>query len=896
MKSDKGKVMEYYRLAPEDVLKELETDPSSGLSHDEAQRRLEHFGPNEIGPEQDVPVFTILLNQFRDTVVHILLGAVLFAIVAGEYADSIIILAILFLNAAIGFFQEFSAHRSIESLKKMAAPVARVVRNGRIMEIPAKKLVPGDIIVLDAGDRVPADARLVESVHLKVAEDILTGESVPVIKRTEAIFQNILQPGDQLNMVFSGTSIVSGHGRAVVVATGMHSEIGRIAGMVREHAGGMTPLQKRLHGFGKRLGVVIALICITVFMLFVIRDWASGTLSLHSLTQFLFIAISLAVAAVPTALPAVVTIALSVGVKRLLARKALVRRLSSVETLGSCDVICTDKTGTLTENRMSVQYAWTFDGEVHIEGRGYSPEGTLSGDSLDMLLFEAGLVCSHAEIRQQNGEWVVAGDPTEAALVVSAMRAGLDVNPEVLDEIPFDSSRKRMSVLVAREDGSRIMFTKGAPDMVLQCCTSVLTHGHASPITAEVQNSVLAQNERYAKEALRVLGFAFREWASGEEVVFEEQDMVFIGLQAMMDPPREDVVDSVKRTREAGIRVIMITGDYPTTAEAIGRMTGIDGDVVTGYEIDDLDTAGLKARLSSGANIFARVAPLHKQRIVNLLLDDGHTVAMIGDGVNDAPALSRASIGVAVGSGTDVAKEAADFILLDDSFTNMVNAIEEGRGIYDNIQKSIMLLLSGNLGEVLIIFLAALIGLHLPLTASLLLWINMVTDGAPALAFAVDPYAPDIMKRGPIPSDENILPASRLSLLLILGVSGALIALLLFAISGGASDSAEQVRYAQTMVFNYVIMYESVLVFVIRREYGTRLFSNRWLWISVIVSLAFQGVLMYTPLHELFRITPLGISDIALLCVCTAGFGLICAVYAVAASAMARRHDGLTAR
>ena len=881
--------MKYFQLDTQKVLNVLDTDPATGLNSEEARLRLKRFGYNDMGRESGISPWSIFLNQFRDTIVHILLGAVVFAIIAGEYTDSIIILSILVMNGVIGFFQEFSAQKSIESLKNMAAPVARVLRDGEIVEIAARLLVPGDIIVLKAGERVPADARVIESVHLKVAEDMLTGESIPVVKHSQAIDQAVLQPGDQLNMVFCGTNVVSGHGRAVVTATGTHSEIGRIATMVREHAAGMTPLQKRLHNFGKKLGVVIAVICITVFLLFVIRDWISGVLSIHSLTEFLFIAISLAVAAVPTALPAVVTIALSVGVKRLLVRKALVRRLSSVETLGSCDVICTDKTGTLTENRMSVRFAWTPEAEAMIEGDGYSPEGSIRGGNIPPLLFEAGLVCSHATIRQENGEWTAVGDPTEAALVASAARAGVESHAKALDEIPFDSSRKRMSVLVAGEDGATLMFTKGAPDMVLQCCTDVFLNGEAVPLTDELRNAVLEQNERYAEDALRVLGFAFKSFEKGKEIEFEEQGMVFLGLQAMMDPPRQDVVESVRKTREAGIRVLMITGDYPATAEAVGRMIGIDGKVVTGYELEKMDDSRLNARLAEGANIFARVAPVHKRRIVDILMNDGHTVAMIGDGVNDAPALSRASIGVALGSGTDVAKDAADFILLDDSFTNMVNAIEEGRGIYDNIQKSVMLLLSGNLGEVLIIFLAALAGLHLPLTATMLLWINMITDGAPALAYAVDPYAADIMKRRPVVRNQNILPGPKIIQLSVLGVSGAITALLIFYFSGGASHSAEEVKFAQTMVFNYVIMYESVLVFAIRREYGARLFSNWWLWASVLISLAFQGVLMYTPLSTLFRITPLALSDLGLLAAYTACFGMVCAAYSVTAAIVEKR-------
>ncbi len=872
--------MKYYITDSKQVLKELKSDKSKGLSWAEAQHRAERFGKNEISIEPPVSPWTILVNQFRDTIVHILLGAILFAILAGEYTDSMIILSILLMNAAIGFFQEWSAQRSIESLRKMAVPEARVLRQGRPATIEAWRLVPGDIILIEAGDKIPADARLLESMHLRVAEDILTGESLPVTKHTQPI-DTVSQLGDQANMVFSGTSVVSGHGKAVVTATGMHTELGKIARLVRRDHTDLTPLQVRLQRFGQKLGIVIALICVTVFLLFVIRDYLSHSLTIHSLTEFLFIAISLAVAAVPTALPAVVTIALSVGVKRLLKRKALVRRLASVETLGSCDVICTDKTGTLTENRMSVRYAWSLDGETELEGQGYEPQGAVRNGPANTLLFEAGLVCNHGDVRLEHGQWIAVGDPTEAALVVSAARAGVKDRLEIVDELPFDSSRKRMSVLARRQDGSLTIFTKGAPDRVLECCKMALKGNDTVPLTPKLRQAILKQTEQYADRALRVLGFAFKACGPslGDTGGIEEKNLVFIGLQAMMDPPRKDVPESVNRTKEAGIRVIMITGDYPATARAVGRMTGIDGKVATGYELEDMDEQGLKGLIEQGTNIFARVAPLHKQRIVDVLLNTQHTVAMIGDGVNDAPALSRASIGVAVGSGTDVAKEAADFILLNDSFTSMASAIEEGRGIYDNIQKSIMLLLSGNLGEVLIIFLAALGGLHLPLTATMLLWINMVTDGAPALAYAVDPYDRNIMKRGPVPVEQNILPGPKVILLMVLGTSGALIALALFALTGGASGNPHHIQYAQTMVFNYVIMYESVLVFAIRREYGAELFSNIWLWASIIISLSFQAVLMYTPLNILFRLTPLALSDILILIACTAGFAAICATY-----------------
>jgi len=550
-------------------------------------------------------------------------------------------------------------------------------------------------------------------------------------------------------------------------------------------------------------------------------------------------------------LPAVVTIALSVGVKRLLAKKALVRNLSSVETLGSCDVICTDKTGTLTANQMTVRYAWTGDGEMTLSGTGYGPEGELAG-TLVPELFACGLLCNNASLHLEEGHWLITGDPTEAALLTSAAKAGVSDKRKRRSEQPFSSERKLMTVLVGDDAGST-SYTKGALSELLPRCEKILLAGKEQPLTAHWRDMIEQQNAAYASRALRVLAFAKRRQASG----LSEDDLTFIGLQAMIDPPRPDVVDSLRKTRQAGIRVIMVTGDYGETAKAIGCEIGIEGQMLSGEELAGMDLTALQTALQSGVNIFSRVAPADKRQIVEALQQLGNTVAMTGDGVNDAPALKKANIGVAVGSGTEVAKEAADLVLLDDSFTHIVNAIEEGRGIYDNIQKSIMLLLSGNLGEVLIIFCAAIFGMNLPLTAVLLLWINMVTDGAPALAYSVDPYGSDIMLRKPKPREEGILPRAKLALLGTLGTVGSFLALAIFYYSGGTGAQPEALIYAQTMVFNFVVLYEVVLTFVIRHSYQVPLFSNLWVWSAALLSLLLQALLMYTPLAAVFKIIPL---------------------------------------
>jgi Ca2+-transporting ATPase len=838
---------------------DLGTSPV-GLSPEEAARRLARDGYNELQTKSRINPLAIFLNQFKSFIIYILLFAVAFSLVIGEYIDSTIIMIILLVNALIGFFQELSANRSLEALKKMAAIHATVIRANHRQNIDARELVVGDIIKIEAGDKAPADGRLLEAVRLKVDEAALTGESVPAEKNNTLIARQV-QIGDQHNMIFSSTSIVTGNGLAVVTATGMQTEIGTITRLIKETEEEMTPLQKRLDRFGKKLGYVIVGICLFIFAISMGKEWLTGTLNTQSLIAFAFISISLAVAAVPTALPAVVTIALSIGVKRLLHKKALVRKLSSVETLGSCDIICTDKTGTLTENQMTVRHAWTLDGEATLEGIGYEPTGAIS-PPLNPLLFSIGCNCNNASLLEKEGSWQITGDPTEAALLTSSAKAGAGKTLGRIDELPFDSERKLMSVLL-EEKSQLVVYTKGAPGQLLARCKFVLRGDHEEELTDELLTTIMAKNDAYGAGALRVLGFAYKK--IGQPHDFSEEELVFVGLQAMIDPPRKDVIEALVRTKEAGIRVIMITGDYQETARAIGREIGITGDLCHGEEMDRLSDRDLVEKLATGTNIFSRVVPEHKQRIITALQQMGHTVAMTGDGVNDAPALKKANIGVAVGSGTEVAKEASDFILLDDSFSHIVNAIEEGRGIYDNIQKSIMLLLSGNLSEVLIIFLAVILGLNLPLTAILLLWINMVTDGAPALAFSVDPYGANIMLRPPKPRDEEILPFEKLAIIGVLGIVGTIIALTIFEVFGGRSSLAPEIRHGQTMVFNFIVLYEVILVFVIRHSYRVPFFSNPWVWASVVLSLSLQALIMYTPLHKLFKVVPLNFQEIMII-------------------------------
>ncbi|MBC8209365.1 MAG: cation-translocating P-type ATPase [Desulfobulbaceae bacterium] len=862
-----------YQQTEQELLQNLGTS-RAGLGAPDAAVRLARDGANELQAAAPLNPLRLFLDQFKNFIIYILLFAVLFSLLIGEYADSILILIILLANALIGFAQELSANRSLEALKRISALQAVVIRDGRRHRIAASDLVVGDVIVVEAGDKVPADARLIEAVRLKIEEASLTGESVPVEKHS-APLPGAAQIGDQHNMLFASTAVVTGNGLAVVTAIGMATEIGKITSLIVAAGEEMTPLQIRLHRFGQRLGMVIIAVCVLVFALLTTQAVLGPGLSEELFFSFLLIGVSLAVAAVPTALPAVVTIALSIGVKRLLAKKALVRRLRSVETLGSCDVICTDKTGTLTENQMTVRYAWTLDGETELHGSGYAPEGEVSGH-VDPLVFRVGLLCNNAALEEEAGGWQVIGDPTEGALLVSAIKSGQEVKAGRIDELPFDSERKLMSVLVREDDGSLVMYTKGAPDQLLACCVDALSDNGTISLTSEIREEIGRCNERYGAQALRVLGFARKVLTGPED--FVEQGLVFVGLQAMIDPPRRDVLESIKKTQAAGIRVIMATGDYQATAVAIGQEIGITGKACSGEQLEAMDDQQLVDLLGDDTNIFARVVPEHKQRIISALQEMGHVVAMTGDGVNDAPALKKANIGIAVGSGTEVAKEASDFVLLDDSFTHIVNAIEEGRGIYDNIQKSIMLLLSGNLGEVLIIFTAVLLGLNLPLTAILLLWINMITDGAPALAFSVDPYGRDIMLRKPKAASESILPPAKLMLLGALGVAGTVVALTLFVLYGGRGNGQELI-IAQTMVFNFVVLYETVLIFAIRREYQVPLFTNRWIWLAAIFSITLQFVLMYTPLRSIFKIASLSSAHLLALVLAALFFYVLTRLY-----------------
>ena len=826
--------MNWYQLSPDEVIAQLDSS-SAGLSEGEAAARLGSIGPNQLPKPIPISRWRLFFRQFQSFIIYILLVAVAFSMVLGEWVDAGVILSILLINAVIGYVQELNAQRSIHALREMDVPQARVFRDRDLVSLPSVQLVPGDVVYLESGDRVPADLRLLEAARVRATESALTGESLPVHKQADAL-EGTLPLGDQTNMLFASTSLSEGSATGMVVNTAQCTEIGKIAALVTEAEGQLTPLQVKLERFGKRLSWGVLGICVVIILIMGTMAYLAEGFQLKHFLDILLVVVALAVAAVPEGLPAVVTISLSIGVKRLLRRNALVRRLSSVETLGSCDVICTDKTGTLTQNNMEVTHAWTPEGEVDL-GANTSTSG------LSAQLFRTGVICNHASLFEKDGEWKSSGDPTEIALLMSGRDAGLlDNLPEVVEEWPFDADRKCMSVMV-QEENRHIQYTKGAPSAMLELCSHYAIGDKREEMTDAMRQLIEEQVQSFSRQALRVLAFA-RDTKEGG---IEEIGLTFLGLQAMQDPPRLDAAQSIELAKQAGIRVIMITGDYHDTALAIGKAIGIAGNACNGSELEDMSDKELEQRLADDTNFFTRVAPVHKQRIVAALQRQGHVVAMTGDGVNDAPAIKEADIGIAVGSGTDVAKEAADFVLIDNAFSTIVAAIEEGRGIYTNIQKAIILLLSGNLAEVLTVLGAVLIGLPLPFTAVMLLWINLISDGAPALALSVDPFPKGLMAQKPLPKQAGLLPVAQFTFLTALAIVTSGLGLWVFW------ESLPQGKtIAQTQAFNFLVFAEFIIALLIRAWYGVPLFSNKWLWGAILISLLLQVVLVLTPAGSLF--------------------------------------------
>ncbi|WP_019911464.1 calcium-translocating P-type ATPase, SERCA-type [Paenibacillus sp. HW567] len=891
----------WHRLGAEELQKMFGVHPESGLSGEDAAEKLKENGHNELSEGKAVSPLTLLLNQFKDFMVLVLMGATLVSGLLGEYLDAITIVAIIMLNGVLGFVQEFRAERSLRALKQLSAPSAKVLRDGKLAHIPAKMLVPGDIVLLESGDRIPADVRWLQCSALYAEESALTGESVPVSKHSEAIRAEEIPLGDQKNIGFMGTMVTRGTGKAIVVRTGMDTEMGKIADLIQNTESQETPLQHRLEQLGKILIYVSLGLTIVVV--------AAGILHGQPVAGMFLAGVSLAVAAIPEGLPAIVTIALALGVQRMIKRKAIVRKLPSVETLGCASVICSDKTGTLTQNKMTVTQLWNAGRKLEVTGEGYAPRGHVlqKGKPIDLKndqnlrrMLQIGALCSNAEIvetfpgdargkrkgKEKGGEtdnslagqsvWELKGDPTEGALVALSAKMGLTAQNLAVTytreaEFPFDSERKLMSVVVSHP-GGRMLCTKGAPDVLLNCCSYMLWEGGVVPCTPTLRQKVMEANEEMASGALRVLGMAYRDIRTGEVPGSDkeaESQLVFVGLAGMIDPPRREVRDAISVTRRAGIKTVMITGDHGTTAEAIAHQLGIlqrGGTVLTGSQLSRMDDDALD-KVSDNVYVYARVSPEHKLRIVKSLQRQGHVVAMTGDGVNDAPAIKAADIGISMGiTGTDVTKEASALVLGDDNFSTIVAAIEEGRNIYENIRKFIRYLLASNVGEILTMFFAMMLGLPLPLVPIQILWVNLVTDGLPAMALGVDQPEKDLMEHKPRGAKENIF-ARRLgwkiiSRGLLIGLCTLAAFWLTLRIDPG---SPAQLIRAQSVAFATLVMAQLIHVFDCRSSrsvFHRNPFQNKYLVLAVLSSVLLMLAVMYLPpLQPVFKTVPLSLRE-----------------------------------
>lgn len=836
----------------------------AGLSKEEAARRLATYGPNELQAADRVSPLALLFAQFKNVLIIILLVAVGLSAFLGHGLEAIVISVIVLFAVLLGFIQEFRAERALEALQEMAAPNATVRRGGEEDEIPAREVVPGDVIRLRTGDRVPADARIFESVNLQLDEAPLTGESTAVEKHTSPLSGEGLPVGDRRNMAYAGTAATYGRGLALVVATGMTTEFGKIAGLVRSVEAGKTPLQENLD----RMGAVLARASIVIVLVIVAIGIARG----ESLLDMFVFGIALAVAVVPEALPAVVTISLAIGVQRMVKRHALVRRLPTVEALGSTSVICSDKTGTLTKDEMTARKVYVAGRMFEVTGAGYAPQGEFLSDGTAeappqplLLLLRAGALASDARLVQQDGLWDVRGDPTEGALVVAAAKGGLekaalDTEFPRTGEVPFTSETKRMTTLHTTPQGP-VAYAKGAPEVLLAACAQIQTENGVSPLDAAARDAVLAAAAQMATEALRVLAVATKPGVALKDA---ETDMTLLGLVGLMDPPRPEAKAAIATCEAAGIRAVMITGDHPATAEAVARELGMlkTGRVVTGPELEAMSDDDLDRQVED-ISVYARVSPAHKLRIVSAWRHKGRVVAMTGDGVNDAPALKQADVGIAMGiTGTDVSKEAASVTLTDDNFASIVAAVEEGRGIFENIKKYLMYLLSANIGEIGIMVVATFLGMPLPLAAVQILYINLATDGLPALALAVDPPDEDLMRRTPRDPRTGIFSRPVVSLMLIGGVWSAITNIGLFAWVLGSGRPVEE---AMAMIFVSLVLIEFMKAYNYRSDRHSilrRTFSNKWLNLALVWELSLLTAILYVPfLQEAFGTFPLAISD-----------------------------------
>lgn len=850
----------WWSIHIDEVLHILASNSNEGISSKEASAR-QNQSPNIMEEGSSVKPYTILLNQFTDTMVLVLLGATAVSGIVGDMVDAITIMTIVVINAILGFIQEYKAERSLEEIKKMASPFAVVIRGGQRVKIDAKELVPGDVVLLEAGDKVPADLRMLQSFGLEIDESALTGESVPAEKSAGANCAPDCPLGDRKNMAFMGTAVTRGRGRGLVVETGMSTVMGEIAGMMREAKPGLTPLQLKLDQLGKVLIIICIIVCAVVAVLGIIRGE-------NALTMFMA-GISLAVAAIPEGLPAIVTVVLGLGVQRMAKRNAIVRKLPAVETLGCTTVICSDKTGTLTRNQMTVKKIATRDSTFEMEDEGEQQRKTkanrmqlpkTSSDQSLKMLMNIAVNCNNSEITELKGRIEVQGDPTEAALLVMAGRAGFHEKKRLLREIPFDSDRKRMSVII--EDTDTLILVKGALDVIINSCSFIIKDKKISRISNEDKKYFLQMQEQWAGAALRILGFAYKnlqnqDWA-GQPDNRLESDLILVGMCGMIDPPRQGAARSVRRCMGAGIVPIMITGDHPLTAAAIAREIGLSSGsaVVSGPEIDTMTDDMLYQRAVQ-ERVFARVSPQHKNRIVSVLKDKGQVVAMTGDGVNDAPAIKAADIGIAMGiSGTQVSKEASSMILTDDDFSTIVQAVYEGRAIYDNIRKFIRYLLGCNIGEVLVMFLSSLMGLPLPMLPIQLLWVNLVTDGLPAMALGIEPPEPGIMNRKPRPKNESIFAHGLGWIIFGRGtyIAAITIASFLIGFLWSRLNGLDGLPLARSMAFTTLVFAQLFYVFECRSEvyspFELGFFTNKYLAGAVMCSVCMQVAALYVPFMQ----------------------------------------------
>jgi Ca2+-transporting ATPase len=846
------------------VLNALDSEPDQGLSAREAGERLARHGPNELTHEEKASPWALFLGQFKNILIVILVIATVLSALVGEYVDAGIIMVIILFCATLGFVQEYRAERALEALKGMLAPMITVLRGGEELEVPSRELVPGDVLVLEAGDRIPADARLVEIHSLHCDEASLTGESLPVSKQL-ALLRKEAPVGDRRNMVFTGTTVTYGRGKAVVTSTAMQTEFGKIAKEVASVETEKTPLERRTEELGKWLGIITLAICVLVVGVSVARDLWSGTFGTQAALGMIMFAIALAVAAVPEALAAIVTGALAIAMHEMAKRNALVRKMPAVETLGCTSVICSDKTGTLTKGEMTVRRVLAGGRSIEVSGVGYAPQGTLGvpmEPGLELLL-KAGLLASDATVVEDAGRWGVRGDPTEGALVTLAAKGGVHTGETRLrcpriEEFPFSSERKRMTTVHTLEDGRRVAFMKGAAEIVLERCASLQEGESAKPLDAAQRASVLRSSEDMARDALRVLAIACKELPPAGSVTEEmaEQGLTLLGLVGMMDPPREEAIEAVKVCRQVHIRPVMITGDHKVTAVAVAREIGIyrEGDLVlTGPELEQMDEAALAAVVER-VSVYARVSPMDKLKIVRAWKAKGHVVAMTGDGVNDAPALKHADIGVAMGiTGTDVAKEAADIVLSDDNFATIVKAIERGRWIYDNIKKYLTYLLRANITEVVVLggVVIAMGPEFLPLLPAAILYINLATDGLPALALGLSPADPDIMKRPPRDPRESVFSLDVRTLILFGVVVECPLFLWMFF------SQLPDMEAARTQVFLMFVLIELMLALNFRSLRYSILAAppHKWLLIAIAWELLLIVVLLqFDAVRESFGI------------------------------------------